>query len=108
MLTFIPYDSETKTSTAHIQTRDELLISLGAPQVIPRNLDEFALPEMAERFNNDIHEAGAKWLSSPAVATKKTARKNLTEIAGVIFLADPLDERSKETMHFMREKRHSR
>lgn len=104
VLTFIPYDSERKHSTAHIQKGDEkLLISLGAPQVI-RALDEFALPEMAERFNNDIREAAQNGFRVLAVATKKNSEEEShMEIAGVLFLADPLDERSKETMHFMRE-----
>lgn len=104
VLNFIPYDSDRKHSTAFVQKGNEkILISLGAPQII-RSLDEFALPEMAERFDNDIREAAQNGFRVLAVATKQeSGEESHMEIAGVLFLADPLDERSKETMHFMRE-----
>ncbi|MGB2791196.1 MAG: HAD-IC family P-type ATPase, partial [Candidatus Moraniibacteriota bacterium] len=104
LLNFTPYDSERKHSTALIQRgTGKILISLGAPQVI-RALDEFALPEMAKRFESDIREAAQNGFRVLAVATKKeSVEESHMEIAGVLFLADPLDERSKETMHFMRE-----
>lgn len=104
VLNFIPYDSDRKHSTAFVRRKDgELLISLGAPQVI-RALDEFAHPEMAERFDNDIREAARNGFRVLAVATKKDSEEEShMEIVGVLFLADPLDERSKETMRFMRE-----
>lgn len=103
VLNFIPYDSDRKRSTALIRKdRKEFLISLGAPQVI-RALDDFASKEMAERFERDIVEAADQGYRSIAVATKKDgAEEKHMEISGLLLLADPLDEHSKETLHFMK------
>jgi H+-transporting ATPase len=104
LLSFVPYDSDRKRSTAFIQRgQEKLLISLGAPQVI-RTLDEFCSNEMAERFKKDISDAADKGFRALAVAMKRDGEEEKhMKMSGLLFLTDPLDDRSKETMCFMRE-----
>lgn len=99
---FIPYDSDRKRSTAFIQRgKEKILVSMGAPQVI-RAFDEFSSKGMAERFEKDISEAAAEGFRVLAVATKKGgSEEKHMKIAGLLFLTDPLDENSRETVRFM-------
>jgi len=103
-LRYIPYDSDRKRSTTFIQREDEkLLISVGAPQVI-RAFDTSSSREIIERFEKDINNAAERGYRVLAVAVKKgdAEEKNMS-IIGLLYLTDPLDETSKETMRFMRE-----
>jgi len=102
ILNFIPYDSDRKRSTAYVQRGQEnILVSLGAPQVI-MTLDEFNSPEMAGRFKKDISEAANQGFRVLAVAIKDNGpEESHMKIAGLLYLADPLDENSKATVSFM-------
>ena len=102
ILNFIPYDSDRKRSTAYVQKGQEnILVSLGAPQVI-MTLDEFNSPEMAGRFKKDISEAANQGFRVLAVAEKNNGpEESHMKIAGLLYLADPLDENSKATVSFM-------
>lgn len=104
ILNFIPYDSERKRSTAFIQKEQErVLVSMGAPQVI-QAFDEFSSRDIKTKFEKDIGEAAAKGFRVLAVAIKRNGleEKHMTMV-GLLFLADPLDESSKETIRFMGE-----
>ncbi|MEZ5405352.1 MAG: HAD-IC family P-type ATPase [Verrucomicrobiia bacterium] len=104
VLQLIPYDSERKRSTVFIQKNQEkILVSLGAPQVI-QALDEFASLEIKTKFERDINTAAAKGFRTLAIAIKRNSseEKHMTMI-GLLFLTDPLDENSKETIRFMHE-----
>ncbi len=104
ILTFIPYDSERKRSTVLIKKgQEKILISMGAPQII-QAFDEFTSPELKEKFDSDINNAATKGFRVLAIAIKKneTEEKNMI-MAGLLFLADPLDEGSKEVIGFMKE-----
>jgi len=103
IINFAPYDSDRKRSTVFVQRgQEKILISMGAPQVI-KAFDDFASKEMASRFEKDITEAANQGFRALAIAVKKDGPKEeRMEIAGLLFLADPLDEVSKETMRFMR------
>ena len=105
-LNFIPYDSDRKRSTVFIQRGEEkILISVGAPQVI-RAFVEFSSKEMTARFEKDISEAASQGFRVLAVAMKKhSSEEKHMGIVGLLSLTDPLDETSKETMHFMSENR---
>jgi H+-transporting ATPase len=103
IINFIPYDSDRKRSTVLIQRGEEkILISMGAPQVIEA-FDDFCPPELRLRFEKDIERAAAEGFRALALATKEndSEEKNM-EITGLLFMADPLDESSKETIRFMR------
>lgn len=103
IISFIPYDSDRKRSTVVFQKdRKKILITMGAPQVIRA----FEIPGAADviaRYEQDIDEAAAQGFRVLAVAIKKdgTEEKDMN-IAGLLYLADPLDESSKDTMRFMR------
>jgi H+-transporting ATPase len=104
ILNFIPYDSERKRSTALIQKgQEKILISMGAPQII-QAFEEFSSPDIKIKFEKDINYAAAEGFRVLAIAIRKgeTEEKNMI-IAGLLFLADPLNEDSKETIAFMRE-----
>ena len=103
---FMPYDSDRKRSTVFAQNRknqENILVSMGAPQVI-QAFGGASFDGNKIKFEKDIADAAAKGFRVLAVAIKKDSQeeKNM-EIAGLLFLADPLDESSKETIHFMRE-----
>ncbi len=104
ILHFTPYDSDRKRSTALVQKGEEkILISVGAPQVII-GFDEFGAKETADKFAKDIKDAAAEGYRVLAVAAKKDGEEEKhMKIAGLLFLADPLDETSKETLQFMRQ-----
>ncbi len=104
ILNFIPYDSERKRSTVLIQKgQEKILISMGAPQII-QAFDEFPSPELKQKFENDINDAAAKGFRVLAVAiNKKNAEEKNMTMAGILFLADPLDEDSKEVIKFLKE-----
>ena len=104
IINFIPYDSGRKRSTAFIQRGEEkILVSVGAPQVI-RAFDEFGSKEMFARFEKDIGEAASQGFRILAVAMKKdSSEEKHMSVVGLLYLTDPLDETSKETMRFMRE-----
>ncbi|MFA5248215.1 MAG: HAD-IC family P-type ATPase, partial [Patescibacteria group bacterium] len=104
ILNYLPYDSDRKRSTAFIKKGNEkILISLGAPQVI-MDFDELGSKKTAKKFEKDVLEAAARGYRVLALAIKENGdeEKNM-KMAGLLFLADPLDETSKETMKFMRE-----
>ncbi len=104
VLNFTPYDSERKRTTTIIEKgQEKILISLGAPQVI-KSFDEFSSSEMAARFEADISMAASEGFRVLALAIRKDGiEEKHMQIAGLLFLADPLDESSKETMRFMSE-----
>lgn len=104
LINFIPYDSERKRSTAIIQKgQEKILVSMGAPQVI-MSLDEFSSKEMAERFEKDIMDAASNGFRVLAVASRRDGlEEKHMKIAGLLLLADPLDETSKETIGFMKD-----
>jgi H+-transporting ATPase len=104
VISFIPYDADRKRTTALIQTgSDKILISIGAPQVI-RSFDGFSSPEMTEKFEKDIEQAGAEGYRVLAIAIKKDGiREERMKVVGLLFLSDPLDETSKATIHFMQQ-----
>ncbi|MDD4901722.1 MAG: plasma-membrane proton-efflux P-type ATPase [Patescibacteria group bacterium] len=102
---YTPYDSDRKRSTAFIKKGEEkILISLGAPQVIMA-FDEFGSKETAEKFEKDIQDAANEGYRVLAVAVKNGGgdEEKHMRIAGLLLLADPLDETSKEAMRFMRD-----
>jgi len=103
-LNFIPYDSDRKRSTAFIERGEEkILVSVGAAKII-RAFDEFSSKEMSARFEKDISEAAGQGFRVVAVAMRKgSSEEKHMSIVGLLSLTDPLDETSKETMHFMRE-----
>ncbi len=100
LLDFIPYDGERKRSTAFIQRGSEkILVSLGASQIIMSLSDK----KLEARFKADVRTAADQGFRVLAVAIKREnseVEKNM-EIIGLLFLADPLDENSKETIQFM-------
>lgn len=104
VLNFIPYDSDRKRTTAFVQTKSgKILISLGAPQVI-RSFDEFVSPEMKKKFEDDISNAAKSGYRVLALAIKKDSEEETRmRMAGLLFLADPLDESSKDVLLFMRQ-----
>lgn len=118
ILSFTPYDGDRKRATAIIRRDGKTrLISLGAPQII-KGLGHFIGSEREAKFAADIKDAAAQGYRVMAVAfkdlddsalarvaaakTDAAEEKDLTVI-GLLFLADPLDETSKETIAFMRE-----
>jgi len=104
IINFIPYDSDRKRSTAFIKRgQEKILIDLGAPQVI-QAFDDFGSQELRMKFEKDIGRAATEGFRVLAVAIRKDSseEKNM-KIVGLLFLADPLDESSKETIRFMRE-----
>ncbi|MDE1988433.1 MAG: plasma-membrane proton-efflux P-type ATPase, partial [Patescibacteria group bacterium] len=103
IINFAPYDSDRKRTTAYIQKGEEkILVSLGAPQII-RGFDGFNSEETESKFYNDIRQAAADGYRVLALAVKKgeMEEKNM-KIAGLIFMADPLEENSKETLRFIK------
>lgn len=104
ILNFIPYNSERKRTTSFIQRgQEKILISMGAPQVI-KTFDEFNSNEMATKFEKDISVAASKGFRVLAVAIKTDGdEEKHMQMAGLLFLTDPLDENSKATMRFMRD-----
>jgi H+-transporting ATPase len=105
ILNFIPYDGERKRSTVFIKNdQGKFLISLGASQVI-QIFDEFFSLKMKKKFKDDIMRAAKSGYRVLAVAFKKgisQTEKNMF-IAGLIFLADPLDKSAKKTLRFIQE-----
>jgi len=101
---FVPYDSDRKRSTVCADNGShKILVSVGAPQVI-KSLVEFPSVESARQYETDIEQAAANGFRVLAVAAKndgsQEARMNM---AGLLFLADPLDEASSETIRFMKD-----
>lgn len=103
ILNLIPYDSDRKRTTALVQRKGEkLLISVGASQVIEA-FGSFANPHMKERFDTDVAHAAREGYRVLAVAIKEGGgEESDMHIAGLLFLADPLDEHSKETVRFLK------
>ena len=104
ILNFIPYDSERKRSTALVRKNgEEFLISIGAPQII-KSLADFESPDIVENFEKNIKEAADAGFRVLALAIKKSdSQEKHMKIAGLFYLADPLDENSKEVISFMKE-----
>ena len=105
VLDFIPYDSERKRSTAFIQKeRSKMLISLGAPQII-ESLDEFSSKLIKKKFEETIVKAANNGYRVLALATKKgdSKEEKHMKMAGLLFLADPLDESAKSTLKFIQD-----
>ena len=104
ILRFTPYDSDRKRTTALIQRGEEkMLISMGAAQVIAA-FDDFASPDLKDRFEEDIERAARGGFRTLAVAIKKNGEEEKgMRIVGLLFLADPLDESSKQTVRFMQD-----
>ncbi len=104
ILNLTPYDSDRKRSTAFIQKgQEKMLVSLGAPQII-RTFNKFNSEEKAAQFEKDINEAASQGFRVLAVAIKKdNDEEKDMDMVGLILLTDPLDESSKETIHFMQE-----
>ena len=99
---FTPFDSDRKHSTAYV-TIDGVpyVLSLGAPQVI-KDLAPFKDAEKSAQYDRDIAAAAADGYRVLAVAigANRTEEKDL-DLIGLIYLADPLDETSKDTVAFM-------
>lgn len=104
LVSFIPYDSDRKRTTAIIQKEGEkILVSMGAPQII-RAFDTDGLSDKIEKFDSDIENAASQGFRVLAVAIKKgDGDENGVKIIGLLYLTDPLDESSKETINFMQE-----
>lgn len=106
ILNFIPYDPDRKRSTALVQKGTEkILISLGAPQVI-KTFDDFENNALKKKFDQDIQRAANDGFRVLAVAIKKISsqteeQERKMKIIGSLFLADPLDESSKDTINFL-------
>jgi len=103
VLKFTPYNSERKRTTVLIRREDKkFLLSLGAPHTIKR-FDGFGSKEMDKKFEDDITHAAENGYRAMALAIKKGdgEEKNM-RIAGLLLLADPLDEGAKDTIYFMR------
>lgn len=103
IIDFIPYDSDRKRSTVYIEkNKSKILISLGAPQII-ESLDNFKSKELEEKFNDDIKKAAKNGYRTLALAIKNGNRKEeKMNIVGLLFLADPLYEDSKDVLDFMK------
>ncbi len=105
ILQMTPYDSDRKRTTVLVQKGTEkLLVSMGAPQAISKLAKIFS-KTAEKRFESDIKKAASEGYRVLAVAVKKTDSmdEKQMKIAGILFLADPLDESSKETLHFIKE-----
>jgi H+-transporting ATPase len=80
---------------------EQKLISLGAPQVIEK-FDELESPEQSSQFKDDITAAAKDGFRVLAVATKTgDGEEKGMMIVGLIYLTDPLDDTSKDTVAFM-------
>jgi H+-transporting ATPase len=103
VLDFVPYDSERKRSTSVVRRGGErLLISMGAPQVIEA-FDGYASAGMKEKFHDDIRRAASEGYRVLALAVRSDGTEEAhMRIVGLLFLADPLDESSKDVLAFMR------
>ncbi|MBU6142065.1 plasma-membrane proton-efflux P-type ATPase [Patescibacteria group bacterium] len=101
---FIPYDSDRKRTTAMVEEQGKrFVVSMGASQVI-QGLGGFDTPEMEKSFEEDIARAAQGGFRVLAVAVREgDIKEEGMSVIGLIFLADPLDETSKETIQFMRE-----
>jgi H+-transporting ATPase len=106
ILSSLPYDSERKRSTATVEINGKnMLVSLGAPQVIQAFV-KFNSKEAEVKFESDVGFAAESGYRTLALAIKRDLQSTETEekdmqIAGLLFLTDPLDETSKETLQFM-------
>lgn len=102
---FIPFDSERKRATVLVKENSKnILISLGAIQVI-KEIGNFISQEARKNFEQAINEASKNGYRALALAIKKTdhiIEENML-IAGILFLADPLDDDVKETINFLKE-----
>ncbi len=107
-INFVPYDSNRKRSTALIRRgKEEILIDVGAPQVIMA-LGKINSEILKQKFEKDISDAAEGGFRVLAVATSESGvqgspKEKHLEIAGLLFLADPLDETSKDALRFMEE-----
>lgn len=103
VLSFVPYDSIRKRTTVNISKESkQMLVSLGAPQVISE-LCRFQTEDFKRTFENDINLAAGDGYRTLALAIKKDEEQEEgMEIAGLLYLADPIDEKSKETLAFMK------
>jgi len=104
VINFVPYDSERKRTTALVKKGEEkVLVSLGAPQIIEGFCD-FSSNESQRAFKDDIAKAASEGYRVLALAvTKKGVEEKNLRMAGLLYLADPLEESSKDTIRFMRE-----
>ncbi len=104
ILNFIPYDSDRKRSTALARLAGKnILVSMGAPQVI-QGLDDFGSGSVQAQFEKDIARAASGGFRVLALAIKEgSPEEKHMRVAGLLFLADPLDESSEETLRFMRQ-----
>lgn len=101
---YIPYDSDRKRTTAFIEKAGErMTVSMGAPQVV-RALAIFGAKEMEAKFEEDIAKAAREEYRVLAIAVRSDAHEETQlQMAGLIFLSDPLQESSKETLSFLRQ-----
>ncbi len=106
VISFIPYNADRKRTTAIVQKDSEsFLISVGAPQIIKSFDKSFAYEsDTRVNFEKDIERAGAEGYRVLAVAIKKDGvTEEDMNVIGLLFLSDPLDETSKETIQFMKQ-----
>lgn len=101
-INFIPYDSDRKRSTALVEkSGDKILLSLGAPQVI-QAVCHFRSQATKNKFEKDIELAADNGYRALALAIKQGGgEEKQMQLIGLFFLADPLDETSRETLKFM-------
>lgn len=99
---FIPYDSDRKRSTVTIEKdQTKFLISMGSPQVI-QVLDKKSSETIKEKVEKDILQAAQEGYRVLAIAVNKIdLEETNSQIVGLLLLADPLDESSKEIISFM-------
>lgn len=104
ILTFIPYDSTRKRTTARVQKDGKtILVSLGAPQVIEA-FDEFSSPMQEKKFAHDISDAAAHGYRVLALASRDDgAEESHMRMVGLLLLADPLDKSSSGTVQFIQQ-----
>lgn len=102
VLNFVPYDSDRKRTTVLVKKDDKtILISLGASQII-QSFDTISSGELKKKFTEDIKQAANNGFRVLALAIKKGGKEEKQmKIVGLLFLADPLDEGSKETLKFV-------
>ncbi|MCL5011985.1 MAG: HAD-IC family P-type ATPase [Patescibacteria group bacterium] len=104
ILQFVPYDGERKRSTVFVQYKEQkILVSVGAPQVI-KSFISFNSVAAQSQYEQDIINAAQGGYRTLAVAIKHNdAQESSMTLAGLLFLSDPLDESSKETISFLQQ-----
>ncbi|MCL4404254.1 plasma-membrane proton-efflux P-type ATPase [Patescibacteria group bacterium] len=103
IIDYTPADSERKRSTVLAEIGGtKTLISVGAPQII----EGLALPSATDRsfYETHVEEAARDGYRALGVAIKPgSAVESGLRLAGLLLLADPLDDDAGETIDFLEE-----